>query len=277
MSIEIDGEAFAIEQGYAGQTLPDLSEWYWRDSANHNYTDGMDSIIGFDLKDGETLWIDCIQGSPNSVRISTEGILSLLQDWYSNQAYDDIEYAEFLAGWGIDPLEALALALADESWDGPCRIWCVPCYYPGTFNAPLPAFYRKHDEDGRTSEIVEFETYADAKAAYDEYYNAPSAYDGIPACNVLSHGQAGSDTLVIVRSQDSISTVSTVSIDFELGPHETLSGRAETYEVEGATEDDARQQVIDIAMASLKHAKLDGVTHWAWGLEAEGIPNDLED
>ena len=81
----------------------------------------------------------------------------------------------------------------------------------------------------------------------------------------------------VEQTQDSISTVSTVSISFELGPHETKSGIAEPYDVEAETEDEARQQVIDIAMARLRNAKLDGVTHWAWRLEAEGIPNDLED
>jgi len=86
--------------------------------------------------------------------------------------------------------------VADEGYQGPCRVWREPNYHIGTYGAPTPHFATDESRD-----IIEFATRAEAEDYVYDYYNAPSQYDGIPACNVLSHGQAGADGLVIVRAR----------------------------------------------------------------------------
>lgn len=101
---------------------------------------------------------------------------------------------EVFAAYGYDPVRAGILTAAPEDYAGECAIWDVPQYYAGTYNAPQPAFWRSDDPDT----VQVYPTRAKAQSAVDDYYNAPSGYDGIRACNVLSHGQAGADVLTVV-------------------------------------------------------------------------------
>ncbi|MHB8996886.1 MAG: hypothetical protein ACYC63_16680 [Armatimonadota bacterium] len=156
-------------------------------------------IYRWALADGRSLFVDLAYGGVESAEVADATIRDIVLGW----DHDDYpETAEWLAAWGFNGLDILPVA--EPGYDGPCRVWCEPNYYIGTYGAPDPGFVRIDvDDDGYCHDnydnIREFETRAEAQAYVDEYYNAPSGYDGIPACNVLSHGQAGADGLTIVR------------------------------------------------------------------------------
>lgn len=167
-------------------TAPDLSGDDWREQCEMIGSDGSDSYYTVGnliiyTSDGEIITVEVLPPSESP------------EDWIATNYGGDAETAEYMAELGLDGLHQLTVATPD--YDGPCRIWVEPHYYPGTCNAPQPGFVRDDND-----EIIEYEDYATAKAAVKEYYNAPSVYEGIPQCNVMSHGQYAADTLTIVEA-----------------------------------------------------------------------------
>jgi len=189
--ISVDGREInlTVWVGEMPAALPDLSGEDWRDSANDSADNDIDSIYRFALADGRWLDVESTQGCPIAAQVleSSESIASHVREWYH-----DCDDAEWLSCWGLDPL----LDEPADDWDGPCRVWCEPQYHAGTCGAPQPGFIREENSEA----IREFATRAEAQAYIDEYYSAPSAYDGIKACNVLSHGQYAADKLTLVQA-----------------------------------------------------------------------------
>jgi len=168
--------------------------------ADDCWSDGLYSLYQYRLADGRYLYLDQDE-IPMCLTISTDTPLSHLQDWDCGDADPD----EWLSEWGFAASDIL-VAVADD-YDGPCRVWHDPCYYSGHNNAPAgtwatddsvsPPEDRYPDGD---SLIHVFASRAEAEAYVDRYKHEPSGYDGILACNVLSHGQYASDTLTIVAT-----------------------------------------------------------------------------
>lgn len=147
-------------------------------------------VYRWGLADGRSLFIDLVEGGVTYAGVDEGDIADHLLNW---DHYSVPETAEWMAGWGY-----LGLGyeqVADEGYDGPCRVWREPDCYEGTYTAPNPG-YARDDKD----EILEFASREEAEAYVDEYYDAPSQYDGVAACRVLSHGQAGPDQLTIVKA-----------------------------------------------------------------------------
>ena len=187
-SIVVGGERVPLHRYAEGAgELPDLSAEDWRQSAAECWEGGVDALYRWPLA-GAALYIYVDQGMPVGAEITTASAESYVLGL--DHGCDD---AEMLAGWGLDGLSVLAEASAEHT--GPCRVWREPQYYQGTCDAPAPGYAR--DDDG---EIIEWDSYAEAAEYVREYYEAPSGYDGIPACNVLAHGQSGPDTLTIVEA-----------------------------------------------------------------------------
>jgi hypothetical protein len=178
----------------AGMALPDLSGENWRDTATESHDNEVLAIHSWKI--GE-LWLHIYtdQGYPKSAEIGTQNHMEFLAEICDNIAGDvDQDRAEIMAGFAIDFPTFLTEAAADFA--GECRVWHMPNYYSGHNNPPLPSFAR--DEDDL---ILTFGNRAAAEQYVSDYYSEPSCYDGIPACNVLSHGQAGADTLKIVEAE----------------------------------------------------------------------------
>lgn len=187
-TITIRGEAHELNVwvGSTPETLPDLSGEEYMDSADDAWANAHWDVYRWTLTDGRYLYVFATQGEIESVTICDDDIEAYLTtcEWYDHA--ECVE--EWVASWGVKP----TLDEAPADWDGPCRVWHQPHYYAGHANPPVAGYAR--DDDA----IREFADRAAAEAYVEEYYTAPSCYDGIPACNVLSHGQAGADTLTIV-------------------------------------------------------------------------------
>jgi len=174
--------------------LPDLDDTLWRENATDCYSNGQSDIYRYDLGNDLALSIDVDCGEIMSLEVSTTSIEDLLAQWDHPG-----RLSEWLSEWDLDGL--MAEQVVDETYDGECLVWRAPQYYHGTYGAPKPGIDRVEDADGQdTNGLLVFADYAAARAYVDDYYNAPSYYDGIPACNVLSHGQAGPDTLTIIAA-----------------------------------------------------------------------------
>ena len=197
MDITIGGVALTIRQ-YGDPTeipasvLEALASDDWRmevealPGAEHASNE-IDSLHRIPLAGNDALVVYCEQGVPISVEIIDGTMEASVLD-----LDHDIPDEELLVEWGLTP----DIAAAKPESNGPFRVWRQPNYYSGTCGAPLARFDR-HDE---TDEIMEWDTHAEAQAYVDAYYTEPSVYDGIPQCNVLSHGQASSDTLTITTA-----------------------------------------------------------------------------
>jgi len=192
-TLTIDGAALIIVCDAPAPTLPDLDHDLWREAATEMCSDEIDSCYRYDLGDGQSLYVDCLQGDPETCCISEDTLLAHMLEWHSNALPDNCDAAQWLASWDLDA--CAALEQADPDYDGDFRVWCEPNFHPATCNAPSADYAR---DDG--NEILEFATHAEAQAYVDSYFSEPSCYDGILQCNVLSHGQAGSDTLTIVQA-----------------------------------------------------------------------------
>ncbi len=188
-SINYRGHEVSLSIEVAGiVALPDLSD---RDSfltADESHENGCYGVKQWNLSETVRLYVDTDDGYPVAATVTTDDIDDYVMRWDH-----DGEPAEWLAGWGFDALARLVEAA--EGYNGDCRIWCEPCYYHGASGALKPGFVR--DDQG---EIMEFGSYAEADQYVQDYYGAPSSYNGILACNVLSHGQAGADDLTIVTA-----------------------------------------------------------------------------
>jgi hypothetical protein len=207
--ITINGQAYEIAN-YTGRVPTSLPAIDWDDWRGEGCTEMADNTVDacyrYDLGDGLSLYIDQAQGDIIAIAISEVTLLEHICDWWGNITDDTYEQAEWLASWGYDGLAVLTKAKLDD--EGPFRIWIEPQYYPGTYNAPQAGFAHRWATDSQVVSvdddlgIAEFATYAEAQAYVDAYYSEPSRYDGIPQCNVLSHGQAGPDRLTIVLMGD---------------------------------------------------------------------------
>lgn len=177
--------------------MPDLDGDLWRESANESYSNGVLSVHQYNLGDGQRLFIDSDQGYPQGATITDEEIEQYLANWdWSNLGY--IHPAELLSEIGLDGL--LLLEEAPKDYEGSCAVWREPHYNQGHYNAPTARLDRVEDAQGHaTDEVRVFPTHEEAEEYVSGYYSEPSAYDGIPACNVLSYGQASADTLTIVK------------------------------------------------------------------------------
>lgn len=171
-----------------GRALPDLTA-AGPDPTEQCDADGLATCSRYDLGDGLSLFVGRGPGWQNA-EVSRETTREHLLAWY----WDDLGFEdkdEFLTVMGLEP----TLPEAGADYEGPCRVWHQPCYYQGTYGAPV-AQYARDEQDA----IILFPSYAEAAGYVAEYYSAPSGYEGIPACRVLSHGQAGPDTLTICRA-----------------------------------------------------------------------------
>lgn len=165
----------------------------WRDLADENADNDIDSCYRYDMGGGKHLYIYCVQGYPELAEIDEGDMRNyLMQRWQDTTEGEDPD--EWLAAWGYSPNDR---QIAPRDYDGPCRVWHEPQYYQGSYNAPVP-HYARDDMGG----IIDFPTRADAQAYIDDYRSAPSGYDGIPACNIMAHGQAGADVLTIIISEE---------------------------------------------------------------------------
>lgn len=197
LTLCIDGEPVPLWAETPTAALPDLNHPDWQREADDNYECGCFGVYVYNL-DGYFLYIDTDQGMPQSATIEAGGIGSHLADWDWSDCAGTLP--EWLASWGINAAAEAKLIRAAPSDTGVFAIWREPNYYQGTANAPSASFDRELDEQGhRTDHILLFSSYTEAEAYRSAYHNEPSEYDGIPACNVLSHGQAGADTLTIVK------------------------------------------------------------------------------
>lgn len=172
-------------------SLPDLSEDDWRENATESVSDdGCYSVYRFDLGSGASLFVDCDQGHPMSASVEAEDMEKHLLQW--EWIYMGTTVPEGMAAMGFNGLRYLIEPSAD--YQGTCAVWSEPNFYAGAYNAPRPGYWR--DDDGA---ILTYPSAAEALAAREEYYTEPSAYDGIPVCNVLSHGQSGPHSLTVVK------------------------------------------------------------------------------
>lgn len=208
MTINYDGKEIEVEVEVADDlaataVLPDLE--YGGPVHDADIIDnGVYTIEVWPAGEGLSLVIESEQGCIITCSLrETVTAAEVLECWDT----DGADIYEWRAQWGVDPqIEPVA-----DDYDGPCRVWHETHYYAGTCNAPIAGWRRKNrhsgyddvvpgnpDED-RTGILV-WATRAAAQEYVDNYYNAPSAYDGIPQCNCLSHGQAGPDTLYICEA-----------------------------------------------------------------------------
>jgi len=182
MEQAIRADTMTVEQA---EELRDL--WMTPDAVV--YDNESESAYRIGIGNDEAIWIDCDQGSVVNVEIGPFDAISHMREYDTG----DLDLAEYLSAGGLDGLSTLVEAAEDHA--GPCRIWVSYNYYNGTCGAPTDGYLR--DDDG---EIVEYETGAEAWKAKADRDDAPSEYDGILARNVLSHGQAGSDTWTVVQA-----------------------------------------------------------------------------
>lgn len=196
-TITIDGRYVPLYGEHDPIALPDLNGDLWRESAVESYEAGTFAVHVYTLDSLSRLFIDSDQGVPDCATVSDYGITEHLSNWSWND-FDFPHIAEWYSAWGLDGLAHLVAAPAD--YDGPCAVWRDPSYYAGTINAPGARLDRETDRDGSPiNEVLTFPTRTKAEAYVAAYYGEPSEYAGIRACNVLSHGQAGADTLTIVK------------------------------------------------------------------------------
>lgn len=203
MNINIEGTKYSVDcYGEIGEvSLPDLSGEDWRDKADETLSGGLESVHGYKVADGEKpIWLTawCDQGSILFVFLGEETPSDHVWEAAQNQGY--CEPLEYLASFEINPLEEHLESIpadAEEIEGETYRVWVEPQYYEGTCNAPVPHFAR--DGEYGDGDVLEFDSLEAARDYVHEYYNEPSGYDGIPACNCLSHGQYAADVLTVVR------------------------------------------------------------------------------
>lgn len=173
--------------GYAG---PIPSDDLRDRDPEHIWDAGVYACRGYDLGGGWTLYIDTNQGMVMYVQVSKDPIEEIVRDWWCNETDGSNMLAEWLSQGGLDGLATLTEAT--EEHEGECLVWRAYHYYPGTYNTPQDGFDRDESDELRT-----FKTFAEAKK-YVDAYDEESGYNGIKECMVMSHGQAGPDTLTIV-------------------------------------------------------------------------------
>lgn len=191
-TINVGSQSAILYDDLTDLDLPDLSSIEDRaelieDFAAEWWGDGMYDVYRLSVGKNRWLYLFYDDGCLVSATIEDSGI----EEFLRSCEWGDADVDEILAGFGLCDVQE-----ASDDYTGPCRVWCQPNYYPGTYGAPQAGWVR--DEDGH---ILEFASREDAEKYVDDYYTAPSGYDGIRACNVLSHGQAGADTLTIVATE----------------------------------------------------------------------------
>jgi len=189
--INIGGSKLRLYGNGPAHNLSQLNTRDWRDLCDCVADDNMVSYFLFRATAKTACIIYCYQGTPLSIDWLADG--ETPEQYIADSYNGDGELAEYLSGLGFNGKHVLDVVVA--SHDGPCRVWCEPQYLHGTYNAPVDGFAR---DDGDA--IIEFASGKDAQAYIDDYYNEPSAYDGVRECNVLCHGQAGADILTIVAA-----------------------------------------------------------------------------
>lgn len=197
ISLTIDGYEYMVTPDVAAllQERPDVAAKVSRECGygaddRAEYLE-QDHCYEYRVDDKRSVYVYVGPGSIYDVEIAQPGLENYIHE--TMDLYDGEDNAQHMQHWGYDGLDYLDKA--EPGFDGPCRVWRKPNYYQGTCGAPQPDYAR--DEQYI---IREFDGYAAAAAYVNEYYSAPSGYDGIPECNVLAHGQAGADTLTIVEA-----------------------------------------------------------------------------
>lgn len=198
--IRINGEDVALdiprEYRDAAEALPDLDNPDWSYTADETASNGIDSIHRWTIRGNISLFVEDLHAVPGlTVYLCEDDIETRVEELYdNNQGFYTLDKPRWMAEWGFSGVPYLEIA--DESWDGPCRVWVEPNYLPDHSMAPAPRFAQ--DEHGDT---LRFDSYEEAVEYVEEYYTRPSEYEGIPMCRVLKHGQTGPDTLTIVQAE----------------------------------------------------------------------------
>ena len=199
-SIMIDGHK-ALIYGHEGEALPDLNHRGWRYEADKCEASYNSAWYAYHLDDGKQLEISVAEGYPEDAGIEPirSGLEALKQWWWDQTPPCDLE--EWLVEWGYtDPVTAGIVKKATPDYDGVCRIWREPQYQSSCYDPPLAGYVRHEDPSGEKTDEIWEGTYAEAEAYVNDYYDAPSGYDGIKACNVLAHGQISADRLMIIKT-----------------------------------------------------------------------------
>ncbi len=179
------------ERSFASTPLPELGE-DWPYEADDHASNDRDDIYIWHLAGDAQLEVTVMEGVPDWAEVGPRrDIADILREW--DIPDDCASLGEWLSRWGLDGLQAETPV--EEGYEGPCAVWCEPNYYEGTYGAPTAG--RARDDHG---DPLEFPSYAEAAAYVANYYNEPSPYDGIRACDVLAHGQYAADTLTIVAA-----------------------------------------------------------------------------
>ncbi len=153
--------------------------------------DGLLQIRRWTLPDGRHLSISVAEGAITSAQVYGAAVSiadELLGDWDHDDCPED---AEWMEAWGLGGLKYLTVA--EEGYEGPCRVWRETHYLPGTCGAPCSEFAREEWSE----DIIEFATRAEAEDYVDS--NRDDNRDG----NLyrLSYGQYAADDLHIVRTR----------------------------------------------------------------------------
>lgn len=191
MQININGHKVDLPEGVI---LPgDVTDEDYCGTADSWLSNDVDSLWSWKLPEGDWLHVFRFDGHffPDRDPLDPEHFLASRID---HIVTDPREYPLpcLLVSWEVDPTSWLEAPVEGED----VAIWCTPNYYPSHNNPPLPDYLR----DERRFEIRRFASIAEAQEVIDHYYNDSTQYDGIRDCNVLRHGQAGSDKLRIVAA-----------------------------------------------------------------------------
>lgn len=124
------------------------------DTQYDTWTCGDDSVTKVDLPNELRLWV----WQAGQTGASVEGPNITIEDYLTEWDHPGLELAEWLALWDCHALKFEKVA--DETWDGPCRIWEM-------FDRDETQSCFIRDEDG---DLLEFKTFAEATAYVDAAY-----------------------------------------------------------------------------------------------------------
>lgn len=166
-----------VDDDQIGIVVTGLNRFSAKDlpAADDLCSNGSSAVHKYDIQ-GATVIIESGENDGLFILAPNTSIRQFLL-WYWQ--CDDCERCEMMASFGFDYEFTEA-----EPGDTDVRVWCVPNYYAGTWDAPKAGYVR--DDDG---EQLVFGNYTDAQAWIDQgegtYY--------------LAHGEAGRPTYYLAR------------------------------------------------------------------------------